>query len=39
MRKLTLLTISGLFFVSGARADVKVEKVEYKRMAQLLPDQ
>jgi hypothetical protein len=30
MRKLTLLVILGLLLVLGARADVKVEKVEYK---------
>jgi len=30
MRKLILLAISGLFLASGAQADVKVEKVEYK---------
>jgi len=30
MRKLILLTILGLFLASGAQADVKVEKVEYK---------
>jgi len=30
MQKLILLAILGLFFASGARADVKVEKVEYK---------
>jgi hypothetical protein len=30
MRKLTLLVILGLLLVFGARADVKVEKVEYK---------
>src|SRR5262252_4545690 len=30
MRKLILLTILGVFLASGAQADVKVEKVEYK---------
>jgi hypothetical protein len=30
MRKLILLAILGLFLASGAQADVKVEKVEYK---------
>src|SRR5215813_14497586 len=30
MQKLILLAILGLFFASGGRADVKVEKVEYK---------
>jgi len=30
MRKLILLAIAGLFVTSGARGEVRVEKVEYK---------